>query len=142
MKKTIIILSGFFLVLLGISAFKNTTSSDSTVIAASQKDGKVKELTKKTFDKFIKSGIVVVDFWATWCAPCRAQGPIVAKLSTEMKNVKFGKLDVDTAREIAQKYNIRSIPTIIIFKDGEPVKRIIGLHDKPTLKQMINAHLK
>jgi thioredoxin 1 len=149
MKRTFFTLGVFFLVVLAVSAFKNYNSAEKKdngqikkTSLLTGKKGKVKVLDKKTFDKFIEKGIVVVDFWATWCPPCRAQGPIVEELSLELKSVKFGKLDVDGAREIARRYNIRNIPTLIIFKDGKDVEHIVGLHDKVTLKRMIEAHLK
>ena len=149
MKKTLLTLGAFFLVVLAISAFKNynsTEKNDNSQMKKTSslmgKKGKVKVLDKKSFEKFIEKGIVVVDFWATWCPPYRAQGPIVEELSLELKSVKFGKLDVDGAREISRKYNIRNIPTLIIFKEGKDVEHIVGLHDKTPLKKMIEAHLK
>ena len=107
-----------------------------------KKEGKVKILNTDNFDDYIKKGLTVVDFWATWCAPCRVQGPIIEDLSKEMKNVKFGKLDVDHNREVAQRYGIRAIPTLIIFKDGKVVDKIVGLHQKEDLKKIIETHLK
>ena len=107
-----------------------------------KKEKSIKILSTESFDNFIKKGVVVVDFWATWCAPCRVQGPIVEDLSKEMKNVKFGKLDVDKNRQVASKYGIRAIPTLIIFKDGKVAERIVGLHQKEDLKKLIQTHLK
>jgi thioredoxin 1 len=107
-----------------------------------KKEGKVTILNSDSFDNFIKKGVVVVDFWATWCAPCRLQGPIVEDLSKEMKKVKFGKLDVDHNRQVAMKYGIRGIPTLIIFKDGKVVEKVVGLHQKEDLKKIIETHLK
>ena len=103
---------------------------------------KVVIINQDNFDKTIKKGIVVVDFWATWCHPCLKQAPIVGELSTEMKKVTFGKVNVDKNRSISGKYGIRSIPTLIIFKDGVEQERIIGLHDKATLKQIISKYTK
>ena len=107
-----------------------------------KKEAKVEILNSDSFDGFIKKGISVVDFWATWCAPCRVQGPIVEDLAKEMKKVKFGKLDVDKNRQVAMKYGIRGIPTLIIFKDGKVVEKVVGLHQKEDLKKIIEAHLK
>ncbi len=106
-----------------------------------EKDSKVENLSKETFDKYIKKGVVVVDFWAPWCAPCRLQGPIVEDLSKEMKKVKFGKVNVDKNREIAAKFGIRGIPTLIIFKDGKVAEKVVGLHQKEDLKKIISTHL-
>ena len=85
----------------------------------------------------------MVDFWATWCKPCLIQGPIVAEIA-ELYEGKLivGKLDIDQNREIAKAYNIQSIPTIIIFKDGIPVETLIGLHSKGSLEEIIDKYLK
>jgi len=107
-----------------------------------KKDSKVKIVNSASFDKYISKGVVVVDFWATWCAPCRIQGPIIEDLSKDMKEVKFAKLDVDKNRQIAMKYGIRAIPTLIIFKDGKVAEKLIGLHQKEALKEKIIKHLK
>ena len=80
---------------------------------------------------------VLVDFWATWCGPCQKQGPIVEQVAEELSDVKVGKLDVDTAGAIAEKYNIMSIPTIMVFKNGEVAAKAVGLQDKESLLAMV-----
>ncbi len=79
---------------------------------------------------------VLVDFFAVWCGPCKMQGPIVDELATELAGqaVKIAKLDVDAAGQTAMKYGVQSIPTLIIFKDGQPVDTMIGLQPKEVLK--------
>jgi thioredoxin 1 len=78
---------------------------------------------------------VLVDFFASWCGPCKMQGPIVEDLAQEMgDSVKIGKLDVDANPETAQKFSVMSIPTIIIFKNGEAMQTLIGLQSKDGLK--------
>ena len=81
---------------------------------------------------------VMVDFWATWCGPCQKQGPIVEELADELTDVKVGKLDVDEAGAIAEKFSIMSIPTVIVFKNGEPVAKNIGLATKESLLELLN----
>ena len=81
---------------------------------------------------------VLVDFWATWCGPCQKQGPIVEDLADELTDVKVGKLDVDEAGAIAEKFSIMSIPTVIVFKNGEPVAKNIGLATKESLLELLN----
>ena len=82
---------------------------------------------------------VLVDLWATWCAPCRMQGPIVEKLADELTDVKIGKLDVDENSDIAEKYNVMSISTLLVFKNGEVVQKAVGVHTREQLIDMINS---
>ncbi|MCS6957250.1 MAG: thioredoxin [Aquificaceae bacterium] len=85
---------------------------------------------------------VVVDFWAPWCGPCRIIAPIIEELAMEMGDrVKFGKLNTDENPNIAMRYGIRAIPTIMLFKNGEVVDTRIGVQPKEALRQMINSHL-
>jgi thioredoxin 1 len=91
----------------------------------------VKTLSDATFAADVAAGPIVVDFWAPWCGPCRMVGPIIDELNaTYGEKVTFGKLNVDENPETAGKYGVRSIPTIILFKDGEPAKKIIGARPK------------
>ena len=89
-----------------------------------------------------QAGLAVVDFWATWCAPCRMIAPMVEQLATEYAGkAKVAKLDVDNNQKTAMRFNVRSIPTILFFKDGKHVDTIIGLTQKPALEARINKHL-
>ena len=86
-------------------------------------------------------GLVLVDFWAEWCGPCRVLGPVIEELAEDMgEKVKVCKMDVDAQREIAGKYGIMSIPTVMLFKDGEVVETLIGLRDKGSFVQAIEDH--
>lgn len=99
-------------------------------------------LTDENFSKSIKSGIVLVDFWATWCGPCKILGPIIDDIALDMgKKVKIGKLDTDRNRLTSLKYDIKYLPTLIIFKNGTPEKRIVGLQSKETIVNAINEML-
>ena len=80
---------------------------------------------------------VLVDFWATWCGPCKMLSPIVDELSEEVDTVKFVGVDVDHSERLAIKYGISSIPCLVLFKDGEEVKRTVGVQPKPALAAFI-----
>ena len=95
----------------------------------------------KNFDEFVSSGVAVVDFWATWCGPCRMLAPILDEVAESMPEVKFGKVDVDNAPELAKRFQIMSIPNVCIFKNGELADRIIGLCDADELTETIKKHV-
>ncbi|HCZ11393.1 MAG: thioredoxin [Nitrospirae bacterium GWC2_46_6] len=100
------------------------------------------ELTSATWDsEVLKSGVVVmVDFWAVWCGPCRMIAPTVEELAKEYAGkIKVGKLNTDENSDIASRYKIMGIPTIMFFKDGEKVDQIVGAVPKPQLKAKIDA---
>ncbi len=102
------------------------------------------EFTDANFDEeVIKSDIpVLVDFWAVWCGPCKMIAPFVEELAIEYQGkVKVGKLDVDNNPDVSVKYGIRSIPTLLIFRDGEIVDQIIGSVPKQAIAQKLDAQL-
>lgn len=104
----------------------------------------VSEVTDKNFENdVLKSDVpVLVDFWAEWCAPCKAIAPIVEEISNDLEGkLKVAKVNVDEAQELAQRYNIMSIPTLLIFKGGEPVEQIVGAMGKDQLMEKINPQL-
>lgn len=106
--------------------------------------GSVMELSNDNFDaEALQSDIpVLVDFWAEWCGPCRTVAPLVEQLSEEYAGkIKFCKLDVDNAREVAAKYGIRSIPTLMIFKDGTVKDTVMGSQPKEKLKAFLDKNL-
>lgn len=103
----------------------------------------IKELSDSTFDSVIKENAskpVVIDFWAPWCGPCKALGPILEEIATEMGHgVQICKVNVDENTEVAGRFQVRAIPTIAIFKDGKLVDQIVGLATKNDLKNRINS---
>lgn len=102
---------------------------------------KITELDSSNFESAISEGStpVVVDFWAPWCGPCKAIAPILEELAEELgEKVKICKVNVDNNSEIAGKYSIRAIPTILIFKDGAVAETVVGLTSKDDLKAKIS----
>ena len=105
--------------------------------------GKTLEITDSNFNNVIsKNKTVLVDFWAEWCGPCRMISPIIEELANEYEGKAIiGKLDVDSNQESSVKYGVRSIPTILTFKDGEIVDRQVGAVPKEILKNVIDSQL-
>jgi thioredoxin 1 len=99
------------------------------------------KVTDSTYQSFTESGIALIDFKAEWCRPCLALSPIVEELSNEYDNVRIGKVDVDENPETSKQLGIRSIPTILIYKDGQIVEKHVGGASKAQLKSLIDKHL-
>lgn len=102
-----------------------------------------KEFTDANFDELLSSNkVVVADFWATWCGPCKAMGPSIDELAAEYEGqALIGKVDVEENNDLAEKYAIRSVPTLIFFKDGEMVDKVVGLQPKAAIEAKIKALL-
>lgn len=94
-------------------------------------------LTNENFAESVKEGVSIVDFWAIWCGPCRIMTPVVEEIAKEMPDVKVYKLNVDDYPELTAKFDIMSIPTILIFKDGEEVDQTVGVVSKSVLANKI-----
>ena len=98
----------------------------------------VKYLDDNNFKSSIEKGITLVDFYADWCGPCRMIAPIIQELAVELKDqATIAKLDIESSQNVASEFSVTSIPTIIVFKDGKEMKRVVGVRDKQTLKNLI-----
>lgn len=101
-------------------------------------------LTDATFEEMVekRKGVMLVDFWAEWCGPCKMIAPVLEELAEEMGDqLTIGKLDVDENQNTAFAFGVMSIPTLLLFKNGEPVERIVGYQPKPALKSRLQKHL-
>ncbi|HEY9576614.1 MAG TPA: thioredoxin [Pseudobacillus sp.] len=97
--------------------------------------------TDQNFTNETASGLVLADFWAPWCGPCKMIAPVLEELDAELaEKVKIVKIDVDENQETAGKYGVMSIPTLILFKDGQPVDKVIGFQPKEALAELVNKH--
>lgn len=100
------------------------------------------DVNDQNFQNEIESGIVLVDFWAPWCGPCRMIAPVLEEISNEIGNkIKIGKLNVDHNPETSRQYNVMSIPTLLLFKDGELVSEMVGYQPKEQLMDIITKHI-
>ncbi len=99
---------------------------------------KIITLTDQNFANQIKNKLILIDFWAPWCAPCRMMAPILNDVANELDNAFVGKLDVEKNQAIASKYQVRSIPTLILFKNGKEIDRFVGVKNKDFLLKKID----
>lgn len=99
-------------------------------------------ITKDNFTENVAQGVSLLDFWAPWCGPCKMQLPIVEELSDELKGTAtIAKVNVDEEPELASQFGVMSIPTLILFKDGQPVDKLVGLQSKAALQAKIQGLL-
>jgi len=132
----VIFVAAFLLVAFLASLFLNYYKMKKTPVV--EDNGKIKKLSDQNFDHQIKSGIILVDFWATWCMPCKMMAPVLNNLSEELTgNAAVGKLDVDQNRAASAKYGVRSIPTMVLFKNGKEINRFVGVKTKDFLLKEI-----
>lgn len=102
---------------------------------------KLKILTEQNFQSQIKKGLTLVDFWAEWCMPCKMMAPILNEVAAAAdENASVGKVNIEEFQSIAAQYNVRSIPTLILFRDGKEINRFVGIKDKNFLLKQLNQN--
>jgi thioredoxin 1 len=121
----------------------NQQDNETTTTPENAVAGEVFIISDQIFDKTISKGIVLVDFWATWCAPCRTQGPIIEQIAAETSGkVTVCKMDIDKNPSTPRRFQVEYIPTIIIFKDGKLFEKFVGLNNKEVLMASLKKALK
>ncbi|HOE04202.1 MAG TPA: thioredoxin [Bacteroidales bacterium] len=116
--------------------------SSITLTAQTADDSRVKVLDESNFTKNTKSGVVVVDFYADWCKPCKAMAPILEQVAFETNGkISFAKLNVDNAKQLSSQYNVTGIPCLIVFRNGKEVERFVGFQQKDVLMQKLAKYM-
>lgn len=124
--------SFFLTILLSLSAI---------VFAQNKNDnaGKIITLTAKSYEQEVSKGLVLVDYWAVWCGPCRKMEPVLKQIAAET-DVKVGKLNVDDYKAFVRTKNVPTIPTMIIYKDGKEVQRLVGVYSKDEVLKVLDSY--
>ncbi|MBP6661557.1 MAG: thioredoxin [Paludibacter sp.] len=137
MQTVIIIIGSIVLGFLLLSAYARVKMKNLPKVADHLN---ILTLTDKNFQQQTKNKVVLVDFWAEWCAPCKMMAPVLNDVANELtENAYVGKLNIEQYQSMAQQFNVRSIPTLIIFKNGKEVKRFVGIKQKDFLLKEINS---
>jgi thioredoxin 1 len=135
--QTSLIVLGVLIVVFVIARFYVMTKIKNIPIVEDHE--RVLTLTDKNFQQQTKNKTVLVDFWASWCAPCRMMAPVLNDVASELKgNSHIGKVDIEQYQSLAQKFQVRNIPTLILLKDGVEVNRFVGVKNKEFLLNQIN----
>jgi thioredoxin 1 len=133
MKNLVLFFASIFL--LGIFTFSE--------LNAQEAKSNIKELTESNFNTSIKKGLVLVDFYADWCRPCKMMQPILEDVATEYNSqITITKINIDNNKNISSKYNVKGIPCMILFENGKEVKRVVGYHEKEQLLEKLADKVK
>jgi thioredoxin 1 len=136
MKTTMIIIGTITAILGGLFLIARSRMKNIPVVADNDN---ILTLTDKNFQNQTKNKLVLVDFWASWCAPCRMMAPVLNEVADELTGNSFvGKVNIEEYQSLAQKFQVRNIPTLILLKNGMEVNRFVGIKNKEFLLQQIN----
>jgi thioredoxin 1 len=134
--KTTLIITGIIITVIGILVLLFRSKMKNIPLVTDHNN--IITLTDKNFINQTKGKVVLVDFWASWCVPCRIMAPVLNDVASELSgNSYVGKVDIDQYQSLAQKYNVRNIPTLILFKDGIEVRRFVGIQSGEFLLQQV-----
>jgi thioredoxin 1 len=137
MQTTLIITSIIISILASLFLFARYKMNNIPVVADNDK---ILTLTDKNFRHQTKNKLVLVDFWASWCAPCRMMAPVLNEVADELSgNSHIGKVNIQEYQSLAQKFQVRNIPTIILIKNGQEINRFVGIKSKEFLLQQIKS---
>jgi len=135
MSTTLIVILGIIVVVVGYFYLALRRMKKSDVPTST----KIKTLTGTNFKQQVKSGITLVDFWATWCMPCKMMVPVLNELADELDGkITIGKVDVDQNQPLAGEFKVRSIPTLVLLKNGKEINRFVGVKDKKFLLKQLS----
>ncbi len=136
MSTTLIAIAVVLAVLIGLITYNYFRMKNAKPIANSKQ---IKVLSNKNFKAATKKGVVLVDFWAPWCAPCKIIAPILNDIADSQTDFMVAKVNVDHNQQLAQKFKVRNIPTMLVFKDGKEARRIVGVKTKRTILKEVQA---
>lgn len=136
MTTTLIIIGTFIVVLIVMITINYYRMKNTKPVENSKK---IKVLTNKNFAMATKRGVYLVDFWAEWCGPCKIIAPVLNEIAESRDDFNIAKVNVDHHQQLAQKYKVRNIPTLLIFKDGKEAGRIVGVKPKRSIIKEVEA---
>jgi thioredoxin 1 len=138
MSTVIIVIIAFLAVLIGLISFNYFRMKNMKPVAASKR---IRILGNKNFKPAIRQGVTLVDFWAPWCGPCKVMAPVLNEVAENETRITVAKVNVDQNQQLAQKYKVRNIPTLILFRDGREINRFVGVKTKSFLMKEIQPEL-